>query len=197
MLKVVLVGRPNVGKSTLFNRLVRSQKAIVNDQPGVTRDRKYGNGKLADLEFTLIDTAGIDDSLKGSTEIKIKEQCQLAIDDADVIFFVIDGREGVLPIEKSFAMSLKKKNKPIKRCMMLPCSPHRLARFINPNLRVFRRLCVTLTHGRGLPCTPRGTGEYTGIRTPMMREWTFDERRKKKKKKVGHRSGPVCVRVKK
>ena len=113
MLKVVLVGRPNVGKSTLFNRLVRSQKAIVNDQPGVTRDRKYGNGKLADLEFTLIDTAGIDESLKGSTDIKIKEQCQLAIDDANLIFFVIDGREGVLPIEKSFVMSLKKKNKPI------------------------------------------------------------------------------------
>ena len=61
MLKVVLVGRPNVGKSTLFNRLVSSQKAIVNDQPGVTRDRKYGKGKLADLEFILIDTAGIDD----------------------------------------------------------------------------------------------------------------------------------------
>ena len=113
MLKVVLVGRPNVGKSTLFNRLVHSQKAIVNDQPGVTRDRKYGQGKLANLEFTLIDTAGIDDSLKGITEMKIKEQCQIAIDDANVIFFVIDGREGVLPIEKTFAMSLKKQNKPI------------------------------------------------------------------------------------
>ena len=74
MLKVVLVGRPNVGKSTLFNRLVYSQKAIVNDQPGVTRDRKYGHGKLADLEFTLIDTAGIDDSLEGRIEVKIKEQ---------------------------------------------------------------------------------------------------------------------------
>ena len=113
MLKVVLVGRPNVGKSTLFNRLVRSQKAIVNDQPGVTRDRKYGQGKLADLEFTLIDTAGIDDSLKGRTEVKIKEQSQFAIDDANVIFFVIDGREGVLPIERSIAINLKKKNKPI------------------------------------------------------------------------------------
>ena len=113
MLKVVLVGRPNVGKSTLFNRLVRSQKAIVNDQPGVTRDRKYGQGKLADLEFTLIDTAGIDDALKGRTEIKIKEQSQFAIDDANVIFFVIDGREGVLPIERSIAINLKKKNKPI------------------------------------------------------------------------------------
>ncbi len=113
MLKVVLVGRPNVGKSTLFNRLVDSQKAIVNDQPGVTRDRKYGQGKLANLEFTLIDTAGIDDSLKGITETKIREQCQIAIDDANVIFFVIDGREGVLPIEKTFAMNLKKQNKPI------------------------------------------------------------------------------------
>ncbi len=113
MLKVVLVGRPNVGKSTLFNRLVRSQKAIVNNEPGVTRDRKYGQGKLADLEFTLIDTAGIDDSLKGSTDVKIKEQCQLAIDDANVIFFVVDGREGILPTEKTFAINLKKQNKPI------------------------------------------------------------------------------------
>ncbi len=113
MLKVVLVGRPNVGKSTLFNRLVRSQKAIVNNQPGVTRDRKYGQGKLVDLEFILIDTAGIDDSLKGGTEKKIREQSQLAIEDADVIFFVIDGREGVLPIEKTFAVNLKKLNKPI------------------------------------------------------------------------------------
>ena len=113
MLKVVLVGRPNVGKSTLFNRLVRSQKAIVNDQPGVTRDRKYGKGKLVDLNFILIDTAGIDDTLNGITELKIKEQSQLAIYDANVIFFVIDGMEGVLPIEKSFAIDLKKQNKPI------------------------------------------------------------------------------------
>ena len=113
MLKVVLVGRPNVGKSTLFNRLVRSQKAIVNDQPGVTRDRKYGQGKLADLEFTLIDTAGIDDSLKGRIENKIKEQSNFAIHDANVIFFLIDGREGVLPIERSLAINLKKTNKPI------------------------------------------------------------------------------------
>ncbi len=113
MFKVVLVGRPNVGKSTLFNRLVRSQKAIVNDQPGVTRDRKYGKANLVDLAFILVDTAGIDDSLKGSTEIKIMQQSTLAIDDANIIFFVIDGREGVLPIEKTFAKSLKKQNKPI------------------------------------------------------------------------------------
>ena len=111
MLKVVLVGRPNVGKSTLFNRLVQSQKAIVNDQPGVTRDRKYGHGKLADLSFILIDTAGIDDSLNENIEIKIREQSELAIDDANIIFFVIDGRVGVLPVEKNFAINLKKKKK--------------------------------------------------------------------------------------
>ncbi len=113
MLKVVLIGRPNVGKSTLFNRLVRSHKAIVNDQPGVTRDRKYGQGNLADLNFILIDTAGIDDSLKGSTEVKIRNQSKYAIEDANIIFFVIDGREGVLPIEKTFAKNLKKQNKPV------------------------------------------------------------------------------------
>ena len=113
MLKVALVGRPNVGKSTLFNRLVGSQKAIVNDLPGVTRDRKYGIGTLVDLSFILIDTAGIDDSLSGRTEITIRQQSQIAIDDANIIFFVIDGREGVLPVEKSFAKDLKKQNKPI------------------------------------------------------------------------------------
>ena len=74
MFKIVLVGRPNVGKSTLFNRLVGSRKAIVNDQPGVTRDRKYGEASIVDLNFTLIDTAGIDDSLKGNTE---KEKIRL------------------------------------------------------------------------------------------------------------------------
>ena len=88
MFKIVLVGRPNVGKSTLFNRLVGARNAIVNDQPGVTRDRKYGKAKLVDLEFTLIDTAGIDDLLKGNLDNEIKFQTDLAIDDADLIIFV-------------------------------------------------------------------------------------------------------------
>ena len=113
MLKVVLIGRPNVGKSTLFNRLVRSQKAIVNDEPGVTRDRKYGHGNLVDLNFIIIDTAGLDDSLKGVTEHNIRQQSKFAIDESNIIFFVIDGREGVLPVEKIFAKNLKKQNKPV------------------------------------------------------------------------------------
>ena len=113
MLKVVLIGRPNVGKSTLFNRLARSQKAIVNDEPGVTRDRKYAHGNLVDLNFIIIDTAGIDDSLKGITENNIRQQSKFAIEESNIIFFIIDGRVGVLPVEKILAKNLKKQNKPV------------------------------------------------------------------------------------
>ena len=113
MFKVALVGRPNVGKSTLFNRLVGSRNAIVNDQPGVTRDRKYGTAKLADLEFILIDTAGIDDTLKGNLDNEIKFQTNVAIEESDLVIFVIDGRAGVLPAEKTFSKKLKINNKPV------------------------------------------------------------------------------------
>ena len=113
MFKIVLVGRPNVGKSTLFNRLVGSGKAIVNDQPGVTRDRKYGKASIIDLNFILIDTAGIDNSLKGNTEKEIKLQTEIAIHEADLIIFVTDGRAGILPSEKNFSRYLIKTNKPV------------------------------------------------------------------------------------
>ena len=112
MLKIVLVGRPNVGKSTLFNRLVRSDKAIVNNQPGVTRDRKYGQGTLVDLNFTLIDTAGINDEFKEKVQNESKAQTLLALEDSDIVIFVIDGRVGVLPVEKMYAKSLIKADKP-------------------------------------------------------------------------------------
>ena len=113
MLKIVLVGRPNVGKSTLFNRLVRSDKAIVNNQPGVTRDRKYGRGSLVDLNFILIDTAGIDDWFEINTENQSESQTLFAIEDSDIIIFVIDGRVGVLPVEEILAKNLIKTNKSI------------------------------------------------------------------------------------
>ena len=152
MLKVVLVGRPNVGKSTLFNRLVRTQKAIVNDQPGVTRDRKYAQGNLADLNFTLIDTAGIDDTLKGSTETNIRKQSELAINDANVIFFVIDGREGVLPVEKTFAKNLKKQNKPVIVLVNKSEGSRGLIGLSEANSLGFENIIpISAEHGEGLP----------------------------------------------
>ncbi len=171
MFKVVLVGRPNVGKSTLFNRLVRSQKAIVNDEPGVTRDRKYGQGNLADLNFIIIDTAGIDDSLSGSTESKIREQSQLAIDDANIIFFVIDGRQGVLPIEKSFVMKLKKQNKPIVVLInKSEGSKGLIGLSESAFLGIDNVIPISAEHGEGLPDIYDFLKEYLQVENPEIHQ---------------------------
>ena len=81
---VAVLGRPNVGKSTLFNRLVGKRIAIVDDTPGVTRDRKHGRGKIADLEFDLIDTAGLEEGEPGSLSDRMRQQTQVALDEADI-----------------------------------------------------------------------------------------------------------------
>jgi GTPase len=110
---VAILGRPNVGKSTLFNRLVGQKIAIVDDTPGVTRDRREGVGKLADLTFRLFDTAGLDDSKKNTLEARMSAQSVLAAKDADVILFVIDARAGVTPTDQEFAGRVRKLGKPI------------------------------------------------------------------------------------
>ena len=92
---VALVGRPNVGKSTLFNRLIKSREAIIEDTPGVTRDRIYGTVNFNNHSFHLIDTGGIEIS-KGSFNEEIKGQAELAIDEADIVLFVTDGKEGLV-----------------------------------------------------------------------------------------------------
>jgi GTPase len=112
-IKLAIVGRPNVGKSTLFNRLAGKKLAIVDDTPGVTRDRREAKGKLGDLEFTLIDTAGFEDTTDASLEARMRAQTELAIRDADVILFLIDARVGVTPVDESFAALLRRANKPV------------------------------------------------------------------------------------
>ena len=94
---VAVIGRPNVGKSTLFNRLTGKRLAIVDNIPGVTRDRREGDGGIAGLDFTVIDTAGLDDAGDGSLEARMREQTERALDDADVALFLIDARAGVTP----------------------------------------------------------------------------------------------------
>jgi GTP-binding protein len=110
---VAIVGRPNVGKSTLFNRLVGRKIALVDDTPGVTRDRREAEGRIADLTFRVLDTAGFEDRTDESLEARMRQQTELAIREADVILFMIDARAGVTPLDERFAQVLRKAGKPV------------------------------------------------------------------------------------
>jgi GTP-binding protein len=110
---VVIVGRPNVGKSTLFNRLVGKKLALVDDTPGVTRDRRPGEAKLGDLSFTIVDTAGLEEAEAESLSGRMRAQTEEAIRQADVVLFVIDARSGLLPIDRSFADLLRRVEVPV------------------------------------------------------------------------------------
>lgn len=110
---VAIVGRPNVGKSTLFNRLVGRRIALVDDTPGVTRDRREAEGRIGDLRFRVLDTAGYEDRTDGSLEDRMRQQTELAIRDADVILLMIDARAGVTPLDERFAQVLRRAGKSV------------------------------------------------------------------------------------
>ncbi len=110
---ISIVGRPNVGKSTLFNRLVGKRLALVDDQPGVTRDRREGEGRIAGLDFRLFDTAGLEDADAASMEGRMQRQTEIALDDADLALMLIDGRAGVTPLDSHFAGWLRRRDGPV------------------------------------------------------------------------------------
>ncbi|MEO0700315.1 MAG: GTPase, partial [Pseudomonadota bacterium] len=112
-LKIAIVGRPNVGKSTLFNRLAGKQLALVDDQPGVTRDRKEAQGRLADLPLILIDTAGFEDVHDESLESRMRAQTETAIREAELALFLMDARVGVTAMDERFAQLLRKADMPV------------------------------------------------------------------------------------
>src|ERR1700679_3673078 len=109
---VAIVGRPNVGKSTLFNRLVGRRLALVDDLPGVTRDRREGDARLGDLEFRAIDTAGLEDAERDSLSARMQVQTAAAVTQADAVLFVVDARVGVTPADRAFADVVRKSGKP-------------------------------------------------------------------------------------
>src|SRR5450631_1425116 len=110
---VAIIGRPNVGKSTLFNRLAGKKLALVDDQPGVTRDRREGEAKLGDLVFTIVDTAGLEQGDSASLAGRMRAQTEAALTDCDVVLFVIDARMGLTGADRHFAQALRRVDKPI------------------------------------------------------------------------------------
>jgi GTPase len=110
---VAIVGRPNVGKSTLFNRLVGKRLALVDDRPGVTRDRREGNARLGELAFTVVDTAGFEEAKPETLSGRMRQQTEAAIAQSDAVFFLVDARSGITPIDRAFADLLRRSDKPI------------------------------------------------------------------------------------
>ena len=109
---VAIVGRANVGKSTLFNRLIGKRLALVDDQPGVTRDRRMGEARLGDLSFTAIDTAGIEEAATDALSARMRQQTETAIAAADAVMFLVDARAGVVPSDQAIAQLVRESGKP-------------------------------------------------------------------------------------
>ncbi len=110
---VAIVGRPNVGKSTLFNRLAGKRLAIVDDTPGVTRDVREGDGRIGALKFRLLDTAGLEEAEEGTLPARMTAMSERAVDSADVVLFMVDARSGITPEDEHFANWLRRKGKPV------------------------------------------------------------------------------------
>ncbi|MGC2456532.1 MAG: ribosome biogenesis GTPase Der [Gallionellaceae bacterium] len=110
---LVLVGRPNVGKSTLFNRLTRSRDALVADLPGLTRDRHYGRGRVGEKPFLVVDTGGLEPVAKDGIMHEMAKQTRQAVDEADIVLFLVDGRQGVTPQDTIIATELRKSGRPV------------------------------------------------------------------------------------
>lgn len=148
---LAIVGRPNVGKSTLFNRIAGGKKAIVYNEPGVTRDRNYADAVWEKSPFTLIDTGGFEPVSKDRIFIQMREQCQLAIEEADVILFVMDGKEGLTPSDREIADILRRLKKPVFYIVNKIDGPQKEEKvFEFYGLGVDRLYSISAEHGYGL-----------------------------------------------
>ncbi|MBT5298673.1 MAG: ribosome biogenesis GTPase Der [Rhodospirillaceae bacterium] len=148
---VAIIGRPNVGKSTLFNRLTGRRHAIVDDTPGVTRDRREGNAEIGDLTFRLVDTAGLEDADDEKLEGRMRRQTEQAIDQADAAMFMIDARAGVTPVDEHFAAWLRTRPTPVillaNKCEGNAAEAGRLEAY---GMGIGEPIAVSAEHGQGL-----------------------------------------------
>ena len=132
LLSIAVVGRPNVGKSTLFNRLTHSHHAIVDNTPGVTRDRREGKGKISDLEFSIFDTAGLENHTNDDLKLSMQKQTEIAFDNATIALLLIDGRVGVTPMDRFLAKTLRTRKTPIILVVNKVLLDISYQKFINP-----------------------------------------------------------------
>jgi len=148
---VAIVGRPNVGKSTLFNQLVGERISIVDDQPGVTRDRIYADTEWLNRKITLVDTGGIDVESQDELMLQMRQQANIAIETSEVVIFLVDGKEGITPADQEVANLLRKANKPIVLAVNKIDAPHEedmLYEFYN--LGIGDPISISASHKRGL-----------------------------------------------
>jgi GTP-binding protein len=148
---VAIIGRPNVGKSTLFNRLVGKRLALVDDLPGVTRDRREGEGRIGSLQFRVIDTAGLEEAFDNSLEARMRLQTEAALDEADVALMMVDARAGVTPMDKHFADWLRAHPTPVillaNKCEGRMAEGGRLEAY---ELGLGEPIGISAEHGEGL-----------------------------------------------
>ena len=148
---VAIVGRPNVGKSTLFNRIVGIQKAIVHDIPGVTRDRLYADADWDGREFQVVDTGGLDPDTKDYFLALVKDQIDVALDEADLILVVLDGKAGLMPQDKEVLNLLRKTNKPVLYAInKIDSAKHEIALYEFSQLGIEDVIMISASHGRNL-----------------------------------------------
>jgi GTP-binding protein len=150
--KVAIIGRPNVGKSTLFNRFAGRKLALVDDTPGVTRDRRVHPAKLYDLHFEVIDTAGFEEAAAGTLQARMREQTEIAIREADLIFFMVDAKSGLLPDDHTFAEIVRKSGKPVVLVANKSEARGAQSGFLDAyELGLGEPVGVSAEHGQGLP----------------------------------------------
>lgn len=167
-LTLALVGRPNVGKSTLFNRLTSTKHALVDDRPGVTRDRRYGEGQIADLIFTVIDTAGMEKGKDtGEMQARMLQMTRAGVDEADLACMMIDGLDGVTPEDEYFARWLRKTGKPVLLLVNKAESKRAQPGLADAwKLGMGEPIPISAEHGEGLADLYEALSEHIKVHTP-------------------------------